>query len=253
MTGRFPGSSSQAARWVSRGSTRSQAEAMAMRYREVTVLVAICGRGTPPGRTGPARGRACGAGRLSRAGAAARAAASPGRCAVGRAGPPAGPPAARPAGSRRSRALKTTRIRRSPSRQCRAAISRVTTSRTCPAVTSVSSSSGPSRTASSTAVQDAVLVPAPRSPSTASLGSSAPAPCPARRRGEQPLGARHGAWPQPLLASAAAPAARPSRAVTGARPRPASWRCRSCRGSPRHTARRDHAGAPELATALPGS
>jgi hypothetical protein len=42
---------------------------------------------------------------------------------------------------------------RSPSFQCPAAISRVTTSRSCAAVTSVSSSSGPSRTASSGSVQ----------------------------------------------------------------------------------------------------
>ena len=47
-----------------------------------------------------------------------------------------------------------TRTGASPSRQCPAAISRVITSRTCAAVTAISSSSGPSRTASSTAVQE---------------------------------------------------------------------------------------------------
>jgi hypothetical protein len=41
----------------------------------------------------------------------------------------------------------------SPSRQCPAPASRVTTSRTCAAVTPVSSSAGPRRTASSGAVQ----------------------------------------------------------------------------------------------------
>ena len=47
-----------------------------------------------------------------------------------------------------------TRMAGSPSRQCPAAISRVITSRTWAAVTSASSSSGPSRTASSTAVHE---------------------------------------------------------------------------------------------------
>jgi hypothetical protein len=42
----------------------------------------------------------------------------------------------------------------SPSRQCPAAMIRVTTLRTCAAVTSVASSAGPSRTASSGSVQE---------------------------------------------------------------------------------------------------
>jgi hypothetical protein len=49
MTGGSPSWSSQAARWVSRGCTRSQAAATAVPYREVTVLVATCRAGQVAG------------------------------------------------------------------------------------------------------------------------------------------------------------------------------------------------------------
>lgn len=49
MTGSGPSWSGQAARWVSRGWTRSQAAAMAIPYRDVTVLVVTCGAGHAAG------------------------------------------------------------------------------------------------------------------------------------------------------------------------------------------------------------
>src|SRR5258707_671284 len=85
-------------------------------------------------------------------------------------------------------------MRWSPSRQCPAAASRPTTPRTWAAVTSVSSSPGPSRTASSGAVQ---LVRPGSSAATTEYGhpriicafplglDSAPLPCHAERHGHR--------------------------------------------------------------------
>jgi GNAT superfamily N-acetyltransferase len=49
MTGSGPSWPSQAARWVSRECTRSQAAATAVPYREVSVLVVTCGAGQAAG------------------------------------------------------------------------------------------------------------------------------------------------------------------------------------------------------------
>ena len=124
-----------------------------MPYREVTVLVVTGGAGQVAGSASASsppclRGRPFVPGRRGGAGsritrsARSRPSSSTGRSASSQASRVTSYPAS-----------NTTRIAGSPSRQCPASASRVITSRTWQAVTSVSSSSGRSRTASSTAVQ----------------------------------------------------------------------------------------------------
>ena len=115
---------------------------------------------------------------------------------------------------------------------------------------------GPSRTASSTAVQEV------RPGSSAAIteysqpGIICADPFPRPYTWQN---SRSGLVAAPGRAAAScshqrpAPAARRLRAVTAARPAPgAACRCRPGRGSPRHTARHGRAGAPGPATARPG-
>ena len=142
----------------------------------------------------------------------------------------------------------------SPSCQCPAAISRVDDSRTWAAVTSVSSSSGPRRTASRTAVQRGA----------ARLQRGDHRVRPARD---------HLRWPFPrpytwqnnrsglvaasgrsqLLTSTASRIRPSGQPAAAAPPAPgAAARSPPGRGSPRHTRRRARAGAPAPATAPQG-
>ncbi len=154
MAGSGPGWSPhgpcRASRWCSRG----QARASAFPYRAVAVTVAAAGDGQVA--SSPSRNSApCRAGRPQAADWAGVGgeymtllARSRPRTCTGR---------SRSSHASRVRSYpesKTARTSGSPSFQRPAAASRATTSRSCAAVTSVGSSSGPSRTASSGSVHD---------------------------------------------------------------------------------------------------
>ena len=136
------------------GCTRSHAPVLAFPHRVVGALVVTCGAGQAAG-SDRASSRPCLRGRPFVPGWRGGAGSYITRSQRSRPSSSAG----RSASSQASRvtsypASKTTRIRGSPSRQCPASISRVMTSRTWAAVTSVSSHPGPAAPRPATAVHE---------------------------------------------------------------------------------------------------